>query len=328
MSAVFVTGGSGFIGGGLLRTLLSDGRTVRALVRSDAAATRVAALGAEPVRGDLDDRAALHAGASGCELAFHAAALTSDWGPWQEFERINVHGTRNVCAACRAAGIRRLVHVSTEAVLLAGDPLVDVDERAPLRPDSKAPYAASKAQAEQTALDANGEGLEVVVVRPRFVWGAGDTTLLPQLLELVRRGRFAWIGGGRHLTDTTHVDNAVHGLMLAAQKARPAAVYFVTDGQPVVFREFVSELLRTQDVEPPERSIPAPIARAIAAAGEDAWRLLRLPGSPPLTRFAYWVSSQQCTINITRARSELGYSPIRSRSDGLDELRTASPDPT
>ena len=106
-------------------------------------------------------------------------------------------GTANVIEACRAAGVRRLVHVGTEAALMAGEPLVNVDENAPLRPDSPALYSSTKAKAEQLVRAANGDGLETVVIRPRFVWGRGDTTLLPALIELVRSGRFRWIGGGR-----------------------------------------------------------------------------------------------------------------------------------
>ena len=317
----FVTGGSGFIGGKLIERLVADGDQVRALARSDGAADAVAALGAEPVRGDLADRPGLEAGAVGCELAFHAAARLGDWGPWEEFERDNVEGSRNVAVACAAAGVRRLVHVSTEAVLIAGEPLVAVDERAPRRPDSKAFYSRSKALAEEAVLTDGGDGLERIVVRPRFVWGAGDRTLLPQIAAMVRAGRFAWIGGGGHLTDTTHVDNVVHGLLLAAERGADREVYFVTDGERVVFRDFVSELIRTQGLEPPTRSVPAPLAGAVAAASEEAWRLLPLPGRPPLTRFAVWVSSQECTIDISKARGELGYEPVRRRADGLAELR-------
>jgi nucleoside-diphosphate-sugar epimerase len=213
------------------------------------------------------------------------------------------------------------VHVSTEAVLIAGDALVEVDETSPLRPDSKAPYPRSKAMAEELALDAAGDGFEPVALRPRFVWGRGDLTLLPSMVEMVKKGRFAWIGGGGHRTDTTHVDNVVHGLRLVAEKGRSGEAYFVTDGDRVVFREFVAELLGTQGVEPPTRNIPTPIAGALAAGGETAWKLLRLKGSPPLTRFTYWVSSQECTIDISKARSELGYEPVRTREQGLAELR-------
>jgi nucleoside-diphosphate-sugar epimerase len=327
MPTAFVTGGSGFIGGRLIERLRSQGHEVRALARSASAAERVRERGAEPVDGELADTAAMRAAAEGCELAFHAAATLGDWGTREEFERGNVEGTENVIRACADAGVRRLVHVSTEAVLLAGKPLVDVDESAPLRPDSPALYSSTKARAEQAVVAANGDRLETVVVRPRFVWGLGDTTLLPVMLEMVRGGRFAWIGGGRHRTSTTHVENTVEGLLRGAERGRPGNVYFVTDGEPVVFREFVSDLLATQGVAAPSRSVPGWAAAALARAGEASWRHLPLPGRPPLTRFTYWVSSQECTIRIDKARDQLGYAPVMSIQEGLAEMRAPRSSP-
>jgi nucleoside-diphosphate-sugar epimerase len=316
-----VTGGSGFIGGALVRTLVAEGCSVRALARSDGSASAVEAIGAEPVRGDLADRAAIAAGAEGCETAFHLAAHLGTWGSREEFTRDNVAGTENALAGSREAGVKRFVHCGTEAALIAGEPLVEVDETAPLRPDSKALYSATKALAEQAVRRASADGFETVVLRPRFVWGRGDTTLLPGILAMVKGGRFAWIGGGGHLTDTTHVDNVVEGLLLAAAKGRAGEAYFVTDGDRVVFREFVSALIETQGVEPPTRSVPASVAGPLAAAAESTWRLLHLGGEPPLTRFAVWISSQECTIDISKATSELGYESIKDRANGLAELR-------
>jgi nucleoside-diphosphate-sugar epimerase len=277
-------------------------------------------LGTEPVAGDLDDAARLRAGADGCEVAFHAAAKVEDWGDPADFERLNVRGTQNVIDACRAAGVRRLVHVGTEAALMAGQPLIDVDEDAPLRPDSPALYPSSKAKAERLVRAANGDELETVVVRPRFVWGRGDSSLLPRIIEMVRSGRFRWVGGGRQLTATTHIDNTVEGLWLAATKAPPGGIYFVTDGEPVVFRDFLTSMLGTQGVTIPDKSVPPGVANVAAASAERVWRVLKRPGNPPLTRFAVWVSSQQCTIDISRAERELGYRPVISRDEGLAEL--------
>src|SRR3954468_7710901 len=149
MPSAFVTGGSGFIGGRLIERLRADGWDVRALARSEAAAERVRSRGAESASGDLDDLRALRAGADGADTVFHCAAKTDDWGDPAEFERINVRGTINVLEAARAAGVRRVVHVGTVAALRAGQPLVNADESAPLRPDSPSLYPSSKAKAEQ-----------------------------------------------------------------------------------------------------------------------------------------------------------------------------------
>jgi nucleoside-diphosphate-sugar epimerase len=319
--SAFVTGGSGFIGGALIRRLTGEGWSVRALARSESSEAKVREAGAEPVRGDIEDSAAMRAGADGCEYAFHAAAKVEDWGPREEFERLNVQGTRNTLGACEQAGVRRFVHVGTEAALLAGQPLVNADETAPLRPDSPALYPSTKAKAEQAVRDANRDGaFETVVVRPRFVWGRGDTSVLPSIVEAIESGQFRWIAGGHHHTATTHIDNTVEGLVLGATKGRPGGVYFVTDGGAVEFREFVTDLVRTQGVEPPQGELPAPVARAVAATAETAWRILPLKGRPPITRFAVWIASLDCTIDISRAQKELGYAPVKTREEGLAEL--------
>ena len=321
MSSAFVTGGSGFVGGRLIERLVGDGWTVKALARSDRSAEAVRALGAEPVKGDLDDVGAMREGARGADVFHHAAAKVEQWGAWEDFARINVAGTHNALRAAREAGVPRFVHVGTEAALMAGQPLVNVDERTPLRPDSPAPYSASKALAEQAVRQGSTDGFETVVVRPRFVWGAGDTTLLPEMVAMAKSGQLKWIGGGDNVTDVTHVDNVVEGLVLGAERGKAGAAYFVTDGERATFREFVSALLETQGVEPPEGSGPVPVATAAAVAAETVWRKTGRAGVPPLTRFAVWVSSQECTIDISLARDELGYEPVRSREEGLEELR-------
>lgn len=317
MSTAFVTGASGFIGGALTKRLIAEGWTVNALARSEKSAKVVRELGANAVKGDLDDVSAMTDGAWGADVAFHAAAHLGEWGNPSDFERVNVTGTANAVQAAREAGVPRFVHVGTEAALMNGEPLVNVDESAPLQPDSKAIYARTKARAEQAAR-AGG----AVVIRPRLVWGPGDTTILPALSNAVRSKRFAWVNGGRHRTSTTHVDNVVEGLLLGAQKGEPGEAYFVTDGEPQVFRDFITRLLATQGVELPDRTLPAPLAGGLASAAETAWRVLPLPGQPPITRLAYWLSAQECTIDISRARRELGYSPVISVDQGLEELRS------
>ncbi len=320
MRTVFVTGGSGFVGRALIGALIERGDAVRALARSASSAAAVADLGALPVRGDLDDTDALGEGMRGCALVFHAAAHTEEWGPSEVFERITVGGTRKVLAAAAQAGVRRLVHVSSEAALLDGSPMVGVDETRALPAKPIALYPASKTASEALVRAANGAALETVVVRPRLVWGAGDTSLLPQLVEAVRSGRFKWINGGRHLTSTCHVANAVEGLLLAADRGRAGEVYFLTDGKPVEFREFLTRLLATQGVTIGAASLPRGLARTLALICESLWRGLRLPGKPPITRALVHLFGEEITVSDAKARRELGYAGRMSLDRGLAAL--------
>ena len=108
--------------------------------------------------------------------------------------------------------------------------------------------------------------------------------------------------------------------MLAAEKGASGEIYFVTDAEAVVFREFVSELVSTQGVDPPQGTLPDAVARVLATASETAWRVLPLGGEPPLTRFEYWIASQECTLDDSKARRELGYQPVITREQGMEQL--------
>src|SRR5207245_10598454 len=118
--------------------------------------------------------------------------------------------------------------------------------------------------------------------------------------------------------------NGIEGLLAGAERGKPGEAYFVTDGEPVVFREFVTELLATQGVEIPDKNAPPGLVRALAAVAETAWRLLPLPGSPPVTRFSVWVASLECTIHISKARKELGSARAQGRTPGLEVHRAAA----
>jgi nucleoside-diphosphate-sugar epimerase len=320
IARAFVTGGSGFVGRNLIRALRERGASVVALARSDAAARAVQAAGAEPVPGDLDDTAALERAVAGCDTAFHSAAKVDDFGREEEFLRVNVIGTENVLRAARAGGVARFVHVSTEAVLVGGRPIVRATEDWPLPAHPIGLYPKTKGLAESRVLAASAAGFDAMIVRPRFIWGRDDSTLLPRFVEAVKKGQFAWFDGGRYLTSTCHVANVCEGAICAAERGRPGAIYFLTDGAPIEFREMVTRMLATQGVVPGDRSIPGWLVRPIAALLEGAWRALPLGGHPPLTRSAVRLVGEEVTVDDTRARREIGYVGKVSVEAGLREL--------
>jgi nucleoside-diphosphate-sugar epimerase len=316
----FVTGGSGFLGRHLLAALTAErGIAVAALARSEAAAAAVRAAGAEPVRGDLDDAEALARGMAGCDTVIHAAAFVKQHGRLAEMMRVNVTGTERVLMAAQGAGVRRFVHVGTEAVLADGRPIVQADEQRPYPARPAGPYPITKGLAERAVRAANRTGtFETVVVRPRFIWGVGDTSVMPQLVDAVRRGRFAWLSGGRYLTSTCHVVNVVEGTLLAAERGHPGEVYFLTDGEPVELRAFMTDLLATQGVDPGSREVPRWVARALAAL--TSWM-----AQPLATATAIALAGVEVTVVDAKARRELGYAGAKTREAGLAELRAAGP---
>jgi nucleoside-diphosphate-sugar epimerase len=321
----FVTGGSGYVGRNLIRQLRTRGDEVRALVRSAGSARIVEGLGAAPVMGDLDDVAAMQTGMAGCDWVFHCAAEVSEWGPRERYWQVNVDGTRRVLQAARAAGVKAFVHVGTEAALCDGSPLLDLDESRPLPARPLPRYPRTKAEAEKLVRAANAPGFRTVVVRPRFIWGNDDTSVLAALVAAVKAGRFMWMSGGRYPTSTTHVDNVCEGLLLAAEKGRGGEAYFVTDGAPVELRQFVTQLLATQGVDAGDKSVPRPVALALARASEWVWETFGLKGEPPATRMAVHLFGEPVTVNDAKARRELGYAGGVTREQGLAALRVTAP---
>ncbi|HEV7657638.1 MAG TPA: NAD-dependent epimerase/dehydratase family protein [Mycobacteriales bacterium] len=323
MRAVFVTGGAGFVGGAVLDALAERGETVRALVHTDDAARVVAARGAIPVRGDLCDLDALSTGMRGAEVVVHAASrLRGGWSALDALRRINVDGSRTVLQAARTAGVPRLVLLSTEQVVLGVRPLVGADESAPYPERYVGAYAASKAEAEQLVLAASTPELATVAVRPRMLWGPGDAWLLPRLVTAARSGRLRWVDGGEHLTSTTHVRNAVEGVLAAADRGRSGAAYFVTDGAPLPFREFATGLLATRGIVPHVGSVRGRVARAAGGGTGALWRALPLPGGPPVDLATIRAIGEECTLRDDLARRELGYEGHVRREQGLAELRS------
>lgn len=317
MQRAFVTGGSGFVGRNLIEALRSQGIEVRALARSDKAAEAVSALGAEAVRGDLDSTDVMIEGMRGCDVVFHAAAIVTLWGDPAVFHQVNVEGTQHVIDAAKTAEVPRLVHVSTEALLAGGKPIVDADETWPYPEKPVGLYPLTKGLAEQRVIAANGPDLTTVAIRPPLIWGRGDTSVLPQIAEAVKRGQWMWFDGGHYLHTTTNIENVIEGLLLAAEKGRGGEVYFITDGEPADFRNFMTTMLATRGVEPTSKSVPWWLANLIAIAGEGAWRTFRLKGAPPLPRSLLFLMGQKLTVNDSKARRELGYQGKVTREEGL-----------
>jgi nucleoside-diphosphate-sugar epimerase len=306
------------LGKALIRALVARGDEVRALARSERAASTIRKLGAEPVLGSLDDETSMRVGLDGADVAFHAAASVSNKPDRAAMFEDNVQGTKRFLTAARDSRVRRVVHVSTEAVLLGGGPIQNATEERPLPERSIGLYAETKKLAEQKAREFADSGLGVVIVRPRFIWGPDDTTLLPEMVAAVKSGDFRWIDGGRYPTSTCHVRNVVEGMLLAAERGRPGEAYFLTDGEPIELRRFVSALLTSRGVAPPTGEAPRWLLRLAAPVLTDVARLFGK--TSPLTPETLLLFGEEVTVDDTKARRELGYQGRVSIEQGLKEL--------
>jgi len=330
---VLVTGGGGFLGLALCRGLVARGYEVQSLQRSHSPA--LDALGVTQLRGDLANAASVLDACEGVDAVFHNAAKAGAWGEWKAYHDTNVVGTRNVLAACRAHGIRRLVYTSTPSVVHAGRMPVEGGSEAdtPYAARFLAHYPATKQLAEQAVLEANGAELATVALRPRLIWGPGDNHLLPRLVARAQAGKLRFVGGGGNRIDTTYIDNAAQAHLDAFDHLWPGSScagkpYFISNGEPRPIREIVNGLLTAAGAPQVQRSIPLGLAYAVGAVFETAWRFLRLRGEPPMTRF---IAEQLATphwYDISAAARDFGYRPKVSIDDGLARLATWWHDPS
>ena len=319
---IFITGASGFVGGAAARALITDGHTVSAMSRSTTSDELIRGLGATPVRCDLDSICAEDIGDA--DICLHSAAFVAGWGAKDAWYKGNVLGTKAVLGAAEAAGVNRFIHIGTEAGIVHGQHVVDVDESYPLAPNSPFPYCATKAQAEQLVLAANSQTFNTIVLRPRLIWGPGDTTLLPVIRSMSARGSWSWINHGQARTSSVHIDNLVHAIKLALTKGVPGEAYFILDDGDHSMKEIISGMASSQNLTLGERNTPAWLADFAGAACEGIWRLFRLKGEPPLTRHAAMVMSRDCVLKGDKAKRDLGYEPLISVEEGMQSLAAAS----
>jgi nucleoside-diphosphate-sugar epimerase len=316
MGPVLVTGATGFLGGATARALVRAGVAVRATGRSLAAGSVLQREGIAFVPCDLPaEEAVLDRLVEGCEGVIHAAALSAPWGRHRDFERINVRGTEKVIAACRRAGVGRLVHVSSPSVNFAFRHQSGLREETRWTEAPANPYIATKREAERLALEAGA-----VVLRPRALFGPGDTTLLPRLIRVARHGVFPLFGPGDPLLELTWIGDAVHAIVLAMEAPGHGVgrVYQITSGQPLPTSLVLGTLLRACGLE--VRFVRVPLQPALALAGGLEWiSNLGTAGrwEPPLTRYAVGALGFEQTHDLTAARRDLGYAPQTGILDAL-----------
>ncbi len=316
---IFVTGGSGFVGGAAIAAL-SKSHEIVALSRSEGSDAAIRSRGGAPIRGDLEAVSADLLKDAGAVI--HCAAFVEEWGPYETYHAVNVTGTERLLASAKAMGVRRFIHIGTEAALFHGQAMLDIDEAYPLAPQSPFPYSRTKALAEMAVAAANdpANGFETIILRPRLIWGEGDKTVLPAVMAMAEAGKFMWIDEGAAMTSTTHIDNLVSAIGLALTKGQSGEAYFVVDGPPVKFRDFLSRYLATAGVALPDKSMPGAAVRFLANAIEPLYRLAGSKSAPPITRFMAHIMSRDCTIRDAKARVDLGYRPVVTLDEGLARL--------
>jgi nucleoside-diphosphate-sugar epimerase len=316
---ILVTGGGGFVGGYIVERLLARGYAVRSIGRSPQ--PELVAKGVEVVCGDLTDATAVSAACEGVGAVFHVAARAGVWGSWESFYGPNVIGTRNVLSACRKWQVKRLVYTSTPSVVFNGDSIRGGDESLPYGKNWLCHYAETKALAEQEALAANSEKLQVVALRPHLIFGPGDPHLLPRVVGSVKAGRLRIVGDGSAKVDVSYVGNVADAHLDAfdaLERGKGAGqAYFISQGEPVDLWPWLNSILEGLGQPPLTQKIPLPLAYGIGALCEGVWKVLRRRTDPPITRFVAVELAKDHYFDIRKAQHVLGYRPRVPMNEAL-----------
>jgi 2-alkyl-3-oxoalkanoate reductase len=316
---LLVTGATGLVGSHVAEQAHRRGLRTRALVRPAADARLLQDQGIEIVRGDLTDRDALRTAVASATIIVHCAAKVGDWGPVDDYREVNVHALEHLLEEAEAAGsLRRFVAVSSLGVYPARDHHGTDETEQPSAAGIDG-YTLTKYEAEKLVLDhICDKGLPAVILRPGFIYGPRDRTVLPKLLERLKAKQAAFLGSGNQLMNNTFVGNLVEAVFAAIERdAALGQVYNITDGRLVSKREFVNTTAELAGYEPPTRSVPLPLARALAKAMEATWKLLGKSEAPLLSSARIKFMGLNLDFSIEKARRELEYQPAIDFSEGM-----------
>ena len=318
MKKVLVTGATGFLGKYVVEELVEHGYQVRAFGRNRAIGQSLVNASVTFIQGDLTNQEDLTKACQEMDMVVHAGALSTVWGPWEDFYQTNVLGTKYILETCREAKIERLVYVSSPSIYAAPRDQLDIKESDAPQENRLNNYIRSKLASEKLFKDY--PDVSSVILRPRGLFGIGDTSILPRVLNLSQKIGIPLIGDGRQLMDMTCVENVALAIRLALETPQAAGeVYNITNGEPRTFRDLIEETLRGLGYPIRYRKIPAPLVCAISSSLEFIYKNLKLKGEPALTRYTYYLLRYSQTLDISKAERDLGYRPKITISEGIEQ---------
>ena len=313
-----MTGGTGFLGKGLALKLKELGNDVSILGRNRAIGDRLAEAGLRFLPVDLQDPHATMQACQGQDYVFHCGGLSSPWGTERDFYNANVLGTRHIIQACQHHGVKRLIHVSTSSVYFDFSHRLNISETSPLPKRPANAYTKSKRLAEEAIDLAYRQGLPAIAIRPRGIFGPGDSTIIPRLLRASDRAGIPLINNGQVWLDITYIDNVIDALILCkdAPENLLGRTFNITNGEPINLATLLKMLSEKLDKPLKIKPVSYSIVYGLAAGMELGAKIFG--GEPLLTRYTVGLLAFSQTLDITAARKELGYHPRVTIESGLE----------
>ena len=306
---ILIAGANGFVGRHLILALQGRGDNVRALASPTGDTTWLEQRDVAIFRGDVRTPDMLWAPMRGAEAVFNLVADTTKWGPISDSYAVNVTGTENVCRAALAAGVHRLVHISTFTVynMVLGRPVTEDDPLAPLNE----PYSVTKAEGDRLVQRMIAEDrLPAIILRLGALLGPGDHRNFGRLADRVRAGRGMIIGSGNNAVPFVYVADVVQALLLALDsEGAVGQAYNIGNDQPLTQEEYLEAIAQELGVTPPHIHVPYQPLYAAAYAAERVATLSGYRIAPFITRHGIKVLGEDNRLSIDKGRRELGYAP-------------------
>lgn len=316
---VLITGGTGFLGLKTAERMALAGYKVTAAGRNATLKSHFLEKDIAFCQMDLHHPQEVIAACRGQDIVIHCGALSASWGRYEEFFQTNVRGTQHVIKGCFTHDVKRLIHISSPSIYFDFSDRFDIRETDPLPTQSCNAYAQTKLLAEKTIDKAFRDGLHVVTLRPRGIFGPGDTTIFPRLIEANRKHRLPLIHGGQALLDMTYVENVVDAILLSIQA--PAAAcgqkFNITNGEPWTALALVKCLCKKLEEPFYPKQINYTAAYAAAWGMELFSKYLRNYKEPHFTRYSIGIISKSQTLDIQAAKHILGYFPRFGMEEGI-----------
>ncbi len=315
---IAVTGATGFLGKKVVERLARSGRTVLALGRNKAIGEQLITIGIPFKSVDLTNKAEVILALKHAKAIIHCAGLSTVWASKSEFEQANVLAVEHVLEAAKMHQIDKLVHISTPSIYFDYTPKLQLTENSPLPKQFVNEYAHSKWLGEQLVRQAALGGLPAIILRPRGLFGPGDTALFPRVLKALKRNMLPLINGGEAIIDLTYIENVVDAALLALEaKSAQGQAYNITNDEPQTFRELLQQLSSCIGLSFKTKRVSYRKAYAAAKVLESVYRLLGLRTEPPLTCYGVGLVSTSMTFDISKAKNELQYKPAYTIQDGF-----------
>lgn len=316
---VLITGGTGFLGQALARRLHAMSYQVTVTGRKEAIGNKLAKEGIQFLKANLEDEGAMIQAVNEMDYVFHCGAFSSPWGDYEDFYQTNVIGTENVIEACMRHQVKRLIHVSTPSLYFGRKDRREVKEEDRLPDKFLNHYAETKYLAEQKIDEAHQQGLPVITIRPRAVFGPGDTSIIPRLIKANEQKFVPLVNGGKIPIDLTYVENVVDALLLCmdSEQKTLGEKYNISNGEEMILADVLQKLFLELDIPFHYRKLPYSLVYAAAFLMEKKALIGKSKQEPLLTRYSVTVLSKAQTVNIDKARKELNYLPRITVQEGI-----------